>query len=448
MGSGFVKSDEGEGVILPSTPHSIRHRFYQHEQEDILCAGHLLKQFNESELSASYLSISSNVVGCSFCPYDDNLLLTVVGFGGRTTAGYVQMWDLEGENEESMAPFPVSCNYFTYSPFPACQFSSNGGFVTAIINNGVGHLTILEMKEDDELAPCNVHCKGNNLLRGRVKCCVLSQDNQKAVTISNVALSTFNHDSINEVCIWRINSQQSMKSVWQASCEVLCPEFRGNVHSCVLSPNSEYLAISSTLGQSIILDCNVFVTVSLTNLRCLALEAPVGPLTCQYNPKFACKLLFCYGDTWCCLRDLEIGLHRQDAFSLIVEDQSVTANACAFASDGEHFAVALSNATVVLCDADTLDKVFEVKPSFPLLTSELQAFSVAITRSCQELAVGYNNGYVCIWQLPARLHLKHLCRLVILKLISPDKIPLLPLPRKLISYLLFTFQKQLNFTHE
>lgn len=433
MASEFAKSNYGTECHNISTPTV--HRFYQHKQDGIPCAGSLLKQFKASDSINSDPSLSPTVQGCSFCPHDDNLLLTVTGFQSSITAGYVQMWDLNGFDEDNVTPCPVSCIFFTYSPLPACQFSSDGGFVTAILNNGVNRLSILAMDEDDELTPCNVKCEGKNLLTGRVKCCVFSQDNQKAVTVStdDSTLRTFNRNNMTEICIWRRTSRRLMKSVWRGRCELLCPEFRGNVHSCVVSPNCDYVVISSDLGQSVILDCNGFDAVSPTNCTCVPLGEPVGPLTCLFNPKFTCKLLFCHNNTWCCLRDLEMGCHHQGVASYIVEDQSVTANACRFSLDGDLLAVALSNASVVLCDARTLGKVFEIKPSFSLT----QASSLAITRSCQELAVGYNNGSVCIWQLPAKLLLKHLCRMVIIKLIPPNKIPLLPLPRKLKAYLLY-----------
>ena len=433
MTSGFAKSNyetEGHNISTSSV-----HRFYQHEQDGVRPnAGSLLKQFKASNSFNSDPSVLSTVEGCSFCPYDDNLLVTVTGFQNSITAGYVQMWDLNEFDEDNVTLCPVSCIFFTYSPLPACQFSSDGGLVTAILNNGVNHLSVLAVDEDDELTPCNVKCDGKNLLTGRVKCCVFSQDNQKAVTVStDSTMWTFNRTNRTEICIWRITSRLLMKNVWRGSCELLCPEFRGNVHSCVLSPNCDYVVISSSLGQSIILDCNVFKTVSPTNCICVSQDVPVGPLTCLFNPKFPCKLLFCHHNTWCCLRDLEMGLHHQGIANYIVEDQSVTANACTFSLDGDLLAVALSNAAVVLCDARTLDKVFEMKPSFSLT----QASSIAITRSCQELAAGYSNGSVCIWQLPARFVLKHLCRMVIIKLIPPNKIPLLPLPRKLKTYLLY-----------
>lgn len=442
MGSGFTKSDEDERGNLPAKFH----RFFQHEdqgQGGIVSPGSLLKEINKFKRRPTDLNSVSKVEGCSFCPYDDNLLLTVVGYPNDATAGYVQMWDLEGEDEDNFAkPIPVSSNFFTYSPLPACQFSSNGDLVSAILNNGVGRLTVLAMTGEDELTPCNVLCEGNNLLRGRVKCCVFSQDNRKAVTICNVALSTFSHSSINEICIWRITSQRSMKSVWRASCEVLCPEFSGNVHSCVLSPNGDYLAISSFFGQAVVLDCTIFDTVGHKSCKCFG--KPDGPLMCLFNPRFACKLLFCHSNTWCCTQDFEVSLHDRSITSCIVEDDSVTANACTFSPDGEHFALALSNAIVVICDADSLEMVFEIKPSFSPL-SELGAFSLAISRSCQELAVGYNDGYVCVWQLPPKLDLRHICRLLILKFIPAKKIPLLPLPEKLKSYLLYSFQRQFKY---
>lgn len=445
METEFPKHIEGERVYSSlATPH----RFFQHDerrQGSYPSSGSLLKQFTKLGGLPSDAN-TSNIVNCSFCPTDDNVLI-VGGHVSGTTSGCVQLWDLEGYDDLS-TPVPVSSNFFTYSPLPACQFSSNGELVLAILNNGISRLTILAMDEENGATCCELHCGGKNVLRGRVKCCVFSQDNRKAVTISTVGcvpLTTFNTSNTiyNDICIWRVTSRQSMKNIWQRNIQVLCPEFKGKVHSCVLSPNGDYLATSSTSGQFFVLDCTIFETVVTTNCKCLGQSN--GSLTCLFNPRFACKLIFCHNNTWCCYHDFELGLHSTGVTCQIVKDRSVTAVACTFSPDGEIFALALSTATVVLCDADSLQQMFEINPNFLPVPRELGAFSVAITRSCQELAVGYSGSIVCVWQLPPKLDLKHICRLAILRLVPPKAIILLPLPRKLKLYLLYAYQGQPDF---
>lgn len=67
---------------------------------------------------------------------------------------------------------------------------------------------------------------------------------------------------------------------------------------------------------------------------------------------------------------------------------------------------------------------------------------LAFTRTCQQVAAGYKDGRVRVWQLPLILNLQHMCRLVVINHVPAREIPLLPLPSHVIRYLLFSPLKQ------
>lgn len=120
--------------------------------------------------------------------------------------------------------------------------------------------------------------------------------------------------------------------------------------------------------------------------------------------------------------------------------------AFSYSPDGSLLAFGTSQGKVIIIDTEFLHTLYEINAT---VTGEQEApnessatvavCSVAFTKSCQELAVGQSDGFVRILQLPLKFELRHMCRLVINRLVPPNQLECLPLPRNLKAYLLYSY---------
>ena len=426
---------------LPSEPHR-----YLHEESGVIPAPlTVIQELRHTGPVEGNQPLK--VAACSFAPDDDTTLVTLTTLASppfrSLRAGFVQCWDLENPDEGH------DSSLFTYSPRPHCPFSPDGELLSVILNSGAGQLILVE-RSGCCLEPCNIQCSnGDRSLCARALCCVFSNDGRKAVTVSNVTLELYRGREVHEICLWRVCSKRNLRSVWRVSCEVALPRFAGHFHSCVFSPDSSLLAISSSLGQLYILQgdsLELFAAIDteITNNN---------SCTCAFDPRFGYSRLGAShqrGDfqVWkledgpCrfkCLKKKEI---IQEPLELMT---------FAFSPDGNLIAFGLSDGKSLICDADTLQRFHELDPLTQitrqnpqvniaeLATPDLAVSSLAFTKSCQEMAVGHSNGYLRIWQLPQKMDLLHICRISITSVVPVNKIHLLPLPRKLRAFLMFSY---------
>ena len=384
------------------------------------------------------------VTACAFPPNDDRSLVTLTTFAGlplrNFRAGFFQCWDLEQTQETQ------DDSLFTYSPRPVCCFSPNGEIVSYILNTGNGHIILAELGPDCSLEPLKIDCDtagyGDRSLLSRALCCVFSPDGFKAVTVSNVTLENHRGRETNEICLWQVISKKRLKSYWRVSCEVVLPRFTGHLASCVFSADSTLLAISSSLSQLYVLKSENLELFSAIRTDIVA----GNPCTCAFDPGYPHqKLAACFEDglfqVWFfedgqakCTRELQLvqNADRLTAFS--------------YSPDGSLAAFGTSQGMVIITETEIFQTLYQLVTSHNIAQetisgeSDITAVcSVAFTRSCQELAVGQNDGFIRIWQLPLKFELQHMCRLAINKLVPPNQIKDLPLPVNLQAYLLYSF---------
>lgn len=383
------------------------------------------------------------VTACAFPPNDDTSLLTLTTFAGlplrHFRAGFVQCWDFESIDESH------DDSLFTYSPRPVCCFSPNGEIVSFILNTGNGHIILAERIEDCTLEPFKIDCDtggyGDRSLLSRALCCVFSPDGLKAVTVSNVTLESHRGIETNEICLWQVKSKKKLKSLWRVSCEVVMPQFTGHLMSCVFSPDSSLLAFSSSLSQLYVLKSD-----NLELLSAIRTDIVTGnTCSCAFDPTFPYqKLAACYEDGL-----FQVWYIQDSEAKCVKELQLVTAptklTAFSYSPDGSMLAFGTSQGKVIITETEFLQTLYELdathsigQESVPNESSVTVICSVAFTKSCHELAVGQSDGFVRIWQLPFKFELRHMCRLVINKLVPPNQIECLPLPRNLKAYLLYS----------
>ncbi|XP_078349470.1 uncharacterized protein LOC144634394 [Oculina patagonica] len=385
------------------------------------------------------------VTACAFPPNDDTSLLTLTTFAGlplrHFRAGFVQCWDFES-NEESHDD-----SLFTYSPRPVCCFSPNGEIVSFILNTGNGHIILAERMPDCTLEPFKIDCDtngyGDRSLLSRALCCVFSPDGLKAVTVSNVTLESHRGIETNEICLWQVKSKKKLKSLWRVSCEVVLPRFTGHLVSCVFSPDSTLIAFSSSVGQLYVLKSGNLELLSA--IRTNVATGLGNSCNCAFDPCFPCqKLAACYEDGL-----FQVWYIQDGEAKCVNETQLVTGTtrltAFSYSLDGSLLAFGTSQGKVIITDTELLQTLYELNATHNIAqegpnesNATVMVCSVAFTKSCQELAVGQSDGFVRIWQLPLRFELRHMCRLVINKLVPPNQIDCLPLPRNLKAYLLYS----------
>lgn len=384
------------------------------------------------------------VTACAFPPNDDTSLLTLTTFAGlplrHFRAGFVQCWDFEN-NEESHDD-----SLFTYSPRPVCCFSPNGEIVSFILNTGNGHIILAERTDDCTLEPFKIDCDtggyGDRSLLSRALCCVFSPDGLKAVTVSNVTLESHRGIETNEICLWQVKSKTKLKSFWRVSCEVVLPQFAGHLVSCVFSPDSSLLAFSSSLSQLYVLKSE-----NLELLSAIRTDVAAGnSCSCAFDPSFPYqKLAACYEDG-----RFEVWYIQGGEAKHVKETQLVTGatrlSAFSYSPDGSILAFGTSQGKVIITETEFLHTLCEINATHDTeqeasneSSVTVTICSVAFTKSCQELAVGQSDGFVRIWQLPLKFELRHMCRLVINRLVPPNQLECLPLPRNLKAYLLYSY---------
>ena len=445
-----------------------------------------LKAINEGSLLAVY--------GCTFSPGSDCLLSTVSVMkhnlfhqGGLQqillsdsvpTAGFVSVLFLEKEeigkpaaicsagyewNQDRSQISYESCSptLFTYSPKPCCSFSPDGEVITIILNSGKESLELVsrekEMEgdmtsdandsdnddDDDEFIwfsptrfyPCG---RGRTTLCGRVLCATFSPCGTKIATVSRVSLSTHRNRDVHELCMWDTTRENKIRSIWCGSCEVMHDRFHGTITSCKFSPDSKTMGVTSNHGDSVFVlvqSGELYATVDHTK----NLHARMSPSDFDFDPTKHNTLAM----VWRHDQLKIVKLHQnsfEEVFAYNPPDDHPFCNCVKYSLDGTLLAIGTITGCVMLFDPatgscnSTLDIASEITE-----INDMIVFDICFSRSCQEIAAAYNDGYVRVWQLPRKLNLQHICRLAVLQTTPANKIASLPVPKHLQSYLLYDY---------
>ena len=397
-----------------------------------------------------------DIYSCFFPSDDDSVLLTAskveqtTFFRHNREFSSIRLWDLNQKqiNTGFLADFPRS--------FRSCDFSPDGQLVVCIFSED--SLALVRMRSWKTTSAEVVHMRRFwRKRRGVLMCCSFSPDGRSLVVASKLT------GDLNHICIIDIASKKmvrKMKSATNSSSKI-----RGHPRSCVFSPDGLFLAVSCTSGQLIVFDTQDFhIHSSLdldtsTSSTCLCLpfrhssrRTLSSHLQCWYlfDPRYGHKYLTsCLEDgtiqTWSLTAD-EPGLTCiQLAYALQTPWQKI--RSAAFSPDGTMLAVGTSDSKVLALNSESLSVLFVLNAHLQpdgLRTwyQNTEVSCLAFTRTCQQVAAGYKDGRVRVWQLPLILNLQHMCRLVVINHVPAQEIPELPLPAHLIRYLLFSPLKQ------
>ena len=397
-----------------------------------------------------------DIYSCFFPSDDDSVLLTAskveqTSFLQRNREfSSIRLWDLHRRqiNTGFLADFPHSVK--------SCDFSPDGQLVVCIFNED--SIALVRMRSWKTTSAEVVHMRRFwRKRRGVLMCCSFSPDGRSLVVASKLT------GDLNHICIIDIASKKmvrKMKSTTNSSSKI-----RGHARSCVFSPDGLFLAVSCSSGQLIVFDTQDFHIHSSLDLdttnssTCLCIpfrhasrRSLSSQMHCWYlfDPRYGHKYLTsCLEDgtiqTWSLNSD-EPGLTCiQFAYALQTPWQKI--RSASFSPDGTMLAVGTSDSKVLALNSESLHVLFVLNAHLQpdgLRTwyQNTEVSCLAFTRTCQQLAAGYKDGRVRVWQLPLILNLQHMCRLVIIKHVPAREIPQLPLPAHLVRYLLFSPLKQ------
>lgn len=375
---------------------------------------------------------------CSFTVHDDSMLITQTTFPGSNTAqtfkaGFVKSWDLTDVCEEGLDD-----SLFTYAPRPEFSMSPNEGIISTIHNSGKGVLILAEVHEDSTLEPCKFECVskfGSDNLSAKTVSCVFSPDGRLVVTISIVLFNALQGQQCHDMCLWRLGKGRVLKKCSKIRCENHLSGFSGEPQSCIFSPDSSLLALSTTNGQLYVLKSNSFeVFADLRSTRSVN-----NYCMCAFNPcESTTKLNICLSDGLFQVWKLSPGNIHCVFEEKFLSSSVVRLTSMAYTLDHSLLAFGTTEGDVIVYETESYIQLYKLNPNDAVDEGYfLKVCSIAFSKSCQELAVGYDDGIVRLWQLPVKMNLQHICRLEIIQLVPEYMIDRLPLPESLRAYLMF-----------
>ncbi|XP_048584308.1 uncharacterized WD repeat-containing protein alr3466 isoform X2 [Nematostella vectensis] len=390
-----------------------------------------------------------DIYACSFPSDDDGVLLSASKVEQTTFLRHnrdfssIRLWDLNRRqiNTGFLADFPRSGR--------SCDFSPDGQLVVSLFSEDA--LALVRMRSWRTTSSEVIQMRRIWRTRGSLLCCTFAPDGSSIVVVSRLT------GDINHICVIDINSKKLVKKMNPA----LSSKFRGTIKSCIFSPDGLFLSISTSNGQLVVLDIqDLHIHGSLdldnsTSMICLC-----GPfrhnsghsltlaMQCWYlfDPRYGHKYLSsCLEDgtiqTWM-IETEKPGLRCiQSTYILQTPWQKLCS--AAFSPDGAVLAIGTSDSKILGLNSESLTVMFTLNAYLQpdgLRTwyQNTEVSCLAFTRTCQQLAAGYNDGRIRVWMLPLIMNLQHMCRLSIIKHIPANQIPHLPLPTHLLRYLLYS----------
>lgn len=232
-------------------------------------------------------------------------------------------------------------------------------------------------------------------------------------------------------------------------CQKICPSFMAtrtytDFIECKFSPDSSLIAVGSSIGLLMVVRradmghfCNVIPDVydsseiQLSNERCF-----------DFDPRYRHKYLaFATAQ-----RDLIIcDLYTNTTALLVSISASCEVDCLKYSSNGQVIAVSTSDARIRMFSPSdgSLCYVLDgtsIRPedSMQLLSNGRypKVIHMSFSTVGEHVAVSSTDGCIRVWQLPPELGLQQMCRHAVLRYVRARDIPKLPLPRRLILFIL------------
>ena len=383
-------------------------------------------------------------IGCSFAPDDAGTLGTVGTFPYylnneerfRVPCGYVSMWDVHEDECEHNGII------FTYAVQPSPTFSQCGNVFCAVMNSFHGQLLVIgyDIEDDNKYFDAvPLSFTGGNLCG---KTLFASVNHDYAVTLTNMKMQ--NDLDICNFAVWKVKENiifkhRGMKKVADIVGHSVLGMF---LCDASFSPDSKYFGL--------LISNDYFLLVNIFTKNCERINKLGALLECSvksfcFDPKFRHEIIAIASEDNVYIVDVIVDDFAPITISIPTQEQISGVKHVTFSKDGNSLGICAGNGNAliysshkhyclihVLCPSGCREAVPNV---FNLVN--LCANRIAFSSSSEEVCIAYNNGYVCVWQLPRKLKLKDICRLKILCLYPMDFIESLDIPKKLKGFLKF-----------
>lgn len=320
--------------------------------------------------------------------------------------------------------------------YPKVSLHPSGDFLTYISQGKVNLTNITTLKSVSKLPDIG---KTENF-----RFLAMSPNGMFIATIAKIRSTKF------ELSVLIQNRMLSLQTTDSVVCNTLCAGFEGSrlyteEAECKWSPDSAYIAVSASFGKMFVVkrkDLNLHFNLNqfdlnrsqLSNARALDFD----PRYCHSHLAWGISdntLFVCNIDTSEVL--LDIPVHCDDLLATI--------DCVGYNKSGTALAVALSNACIQMYHPDNGDKLYVIdgrrqgslKTLNPVIHQYPNVIRLSFSQAGDHLVTCSTDGRNRVWQLQPDLSLQHLCRVAIIKHVPADKFSSLPLPSKLVLYLLF-----------
>ncbi|XP_033122002.1 uncharacterized protein LOC117121018 [Anneissia japonica] len=374
---------------------------------------------------------------CMFMPFDDSQIITSLGgYFYRGSQGLTQLRKMRLQNYFRIPQgfmtlwrfndphYPEVLNTKPSRALPHCSVSTNG--------------TLVSFFTDTDIM-CSSLCQ-NSLVKAKETFCSTFFFSAFSGDSNYVAVLARSRLHLNLAVVVIILRASDMLVMYQRCVRELFQHFKLQKHlinqdrlECRFSPDSQFVAISTTAGQLFL------IKRDLSKLECVLVDGKDEELTNErcydFDPRFPHEVLaFCVNSDQVYVKNIESGsqiLHCK------LPENVMKATCLKYNMEGDSFAVGCQDGVIVMMSSSTGNILY-------LLDSKTQAAAFAMTpcklsmypeiirisfsHSDDVLAVSSTEGTVRLWQLPPKMNLVHMCRLVILKHIPASTIKQLPLP--------------------
>lgn len=228
-----------------------------------------------------------------------------------------------------------------------------------------------------------------------------------------------------------------------------CKGIKGTIASLVFSTDNFFLAVISSHGQVYIL------TTSGMKLRfVLEREKIIHPLetldpsinepsALEFDPRFGNKMFatctFYRGlvKIWTVTKNDKFKRCAVETLYSIHFPRVV--NVIKYSPEGDILAVGCNEGIITCLSSDDGSALFDLNTSIQPteFRSKAGIYHLAFSRTSEQLAASYSDGYIRVWHIPVDINLQHLCRVVINESTPESKIMSLPLPSRLKRFLLY-----------
>lgn len=229
-----------------------------------------------------------------------------------------------------------------------------------------------------------------------------------------------------------------------------CKGIKGTIASVVFSPDGSFLAVVSSQGQVYILTTSgLRLRFTLERNQVLhpleVLDPSINePSALEFDPRYGHKVFA----TCTFYRGLVKiwNVIKNDKFKRGVVETSYSihfprvVNVIKYSTEGDILAVGCNDGIITCLNSDDGSAMFDLN-TYSTQPAEFRSkagiYHLSFSRTSEQIAASYSDGYIRVWYIPVDINLQHLCRVVINESTPESKIMTLPLPLRLKQYLLY-----------